>query len=855
MAFPPADPEDPDTKFYKVDLSCFLSPDYENVRECEWVLRYTLDEFPNEKEGLGRVAELDPIHCNRFRLFKGQWEVDGHGYRTFNPEKILAQAVIQLDPEFIVARVVVHLFHRPDDGHRIFQEMTRKNIKNLFEKTARIDDELDVIIDDLNDCLAECEDPPIEECIWEHGKTYCYEELRACRENCPNYDWHPVVARQPMDKAFSHCGIGVRLVDIREHTFDASDITYAITSGYDHDYCVYEGTGHRNFSEWFQTEEEDDRSFHVYGVNRIHKIDKAGSEVYDAVASACDGYCFGNALIPALVGSANTVSKVRYDPKTKIIAHELGHLIGNWGHEGDSSYLMEGTVGHGTYISPHLCCEARAEINEAGLLGCVVGDEYLPYFQESLVHPLDESGFEQCLMRADQNIPYPWQGLHVLPEPAEPDTDGDGIRDPCDNCPYVYNPLQIDRDGDGVGDRCQDTDGDGIPDLYDCAPLNPHLGWDLDNDGICDDYNEGSTRADCLAHCENLSIYPQWIDRENCKWQCNNVDNCPCPPHLDRCPSPPAGNPEIWKAWDDIYENYCLPYKRCMDPNQQPELPDCSVMPEAAVCHKVFANPLQHDGNESGRGDQCEPDPRAHIVMDRPGHWMDMSKGHLCYFSKHEASINVHFYGGEPVVLPTPHPGILGVGWTEIPQRTAVGACGCTQHEIDTGACELTICPEDQEWDDKYRLAWWAMKSHDVQDPSTWPNVGYNDTCDPAECPRWIDDDEPRAENRPDTWRQYAINKYIPFSRRPAASERHLSWLWKDHDPGSLEQKWIKIPGLVTSVLVSENRLFAALVPFGRIRIYDISNEDSPELIGEFSVSGPVEAMRLVHCFESLWKG
>lgn len=55
----------------------------------------------------------------------------------------------------------------------------------------------------------------------------------------------------------------------------------------------------------------------------------------------------------------------------------------------------------------------------------------------------------------------------------------------------------------------------------------------------------------------------------------------------------------------------------------------------------------------------------------------------------------------------------------------------------------------------------------------------------------------------------------------------------------------IKTPGLVTSVLVSENRLFAALVPFGRIRIYDISNEDSPELIGEFSVSGPVEAMRL----------
>ncbi len=119
--------------------------------------------------------------------------------------------------------------------------------------------------------------------------------------------------------------------------------------------------------------------------------------------------------------------------------------------------------------------------------------------------------------------------------------------------------------------------------------------------------------------------------------------------------------------------------------------------------------------------------------MDRPGHWMDKSKGHLCFFSKHEASINVHFYGGEPVVLPTPHPAILGVGWTEIPQRTAMGACGCTHHEIDTGLCIDQVCSEYQERDDDERLAWWAMKSHDVQDPSTWPNVGYNDTCDPAE--------------------------------------------------------------------------------------------------------------------------
>lgn len=35
------------------------------------------------------------------------------------------------------------------------------------------------------------------------------------------------------------------------------------------------------------------------------------------------------------------------------------------------------------------------------------------------------------------------------------DTDGDGIRDGCDNCPATYNPDQADSDGDGIGDACE----------------------------------------------------------------------------------------------------------------------------------------------------------------------------------------------------------------------------------------------------------------------------------------------------------------------------------------------------------------------------------------------------------------
>ncbi len=67
-----------------------------------------------------------------------------------------------------------------------------------------------------------------------------------------------------------------------------------------------------------------------------------------------------------------------------------------------------------------------------------------------------------------------------------PDTDGDGLRDPVDNCPAVPNPGQEDADADGDGDACdncptipnshqEDADLDGLGDA--CDP-------DMDDDGV-----------------------------------------------------------------------------------------------------------------------------------------------------------------------------------------------------------------------------------------------------------------------------------------------------------------------------------------------------------------------------------
>jgi len=67
------------------------------------------------------------------------------------------------------------------------------------------------------------------------------------------------------------------------------------------------------------------------------------------------------------------------------------------------------------------------------------------------------------------------------------DTDGDGILNDADNCPYVANPDQEDFNGDGTGDVCDDSDGDSVFDAVDnCRSVSNVGQGDWDQDGIGD---------------------------------------------------------------------------------------------------------------------------------------------------------------------------------------------------------------------------------------------------------------------------------------------------------------------------------------------------------------------------------
>ncbi len=151
-----------------------------------------------------------------------------------------------------------------------------------------------------------------------------------------------------------------------------------------------------------------------------------------------------------------------------------------------------------------------------------------------------------------------------------PDSDGDGVGDPCDNCPAAPNSDQADTDSDGAGNACDtDDDGDGDLDTADNCPLVANADQaDGDNDGV----------GNACDNCPSLANASQQdLDHDG---RGDGCDNCPLTTNIDQADGDADG---IGNACDNC---------------------------------PVNSNANQADDDEDGLGDVCDPAPYGGKRMD-----------------------------------------------------------------------------------------------------------------------------------------------------------------------------------------------------------------------------------------------
>ena len=131
------------------------------------------------------------------------------------------------------------------------------------------------------------------------------------------------------------------------------------------------------------------------------------------------------------------------------------------------------------------------------------------------------------------------RGVSIARRPEPGDRDGDGYRDPDDECPDDPEDFDGVEDAEGCPED-QDTDGDGLPDSRDLCVIEPEDGDGyLDSDGCPEADNDVDGLLDDADRCANDPEDPDgYEDPDGCPDGDNDSDGLQDP--ADRCPNEPG---------------------------------------------------------------------------------------------------------------------------------------------------------------------------------------------------------------------------------------------------------------------------------------------------------------------------